>query len=117
MILLVFCQHFLNFAYILSSRHLRVPYPESAYRACAAANKNLAISRTVMPIPVLLPPLSGTFGHRTGCLFGPNTIAMESSGVFGNPHQQLSGGSTNFGMLRNSRVQSGASPGVNDLFF
>ncbi|VDK87904.1 unnamed protein product [Onchocerca ochengi] len=103
-------------------RHLRVPYPESAYRACIAANKNLANYRNGSPLPSFMPPYPALPGPRPGSIFGPSVVPMENSVMYGNPqqqrqqqHQQLPGNGANFGMLRNSRIQGNASPGCPSL--
>ncbi|VDN93532.1 unnamed protein product [Brugia pahangi] len=103
-------------------RHLRVPYPESAYRACIAANKNLATYRNGAPLPSFMPPYPALSGPRSGSVFAPNVVAMENSVVYGNPQQQrqqqqqqLPGNGATFGMLRNNRVQGNASPGCPPL--
>ncbi|VDN33397.1 unnamed protein product [Gongylonema pulchrum] len=69
-------------------RHLRVPYPESAYRACAAANKNLANSRAGQPVPGFMPLHPGAPGPRPGPMFAPNAMQMENSRAFANQQQQ-----------------------------
>uniref|UniRef100_A0A915Q7S0 PHD-type domain-containing protein n=1 Tax=Setaria digitata TaxID=48799 RepID=A0A915Q7S0_9BILA len=102
-------------------RHLRVPYPESAYRACIAANKNLASYRNGAPLPPFMPPYPSLPGPRPGSLFGPNVVSIENSVMYGNPQQQrqqqqqLPGNGSNFGMLRNNRAQGNASPGCPPL--
>ncbi|CAG9530056.1 unnamed protein product [Cercopithifilaria johnstoni] len=99
-------------------RHLRVPYPDSAYRACIAANKNLASFRNGAPLPSFIPPYSAFLGPRSGSVFGPNVVPIENSVMYGNPQQQrqqqqqqLVGSGANFGILRNNRTQGNASPG------
>ncbi|VDM12090.1 unnamed protein product, partial [Wuchereria bancrofti] len=103
-------------------RHLRVPYPESAYRACIAANKNLATYRNGAPLPSFIPPYPTLSGPRSGSVFAPNVVAMENSVIYGNPQQQrqqqqqqLPGNGASFGMLRNNRAQGNVSPGCPQL--
>ncbi|EJD73654.1 hypothetical protein LOAG_18933, partial [Loa loa] len=102
-------------------RHLRVPYPESAYRACIAANKNLDSYRNGAPLPSFMPPYPALPAPRPGSVFAPNVIAMENSIMYGNPQQQrqqqqqLPGSGANFGVLRNNRAQGNASPGCPPL--
>ncbi|KAM3718681.1 Pygopus [Dirofilaria immitis] len=103
-------------------RHLRVPYPESAYRACIAANKNLANYRNGAPLPSFMPSYPALPGPRPGAVFGPGVVPMENSVIYANPQhqrqqqqQQLSGNSANFGMLRNNRCQGNVSPGCPSL--
>ncbi|KAL3995185.1 hypothetical protein ACH3XW_24770 [Acanthocheilonema viteae] len=103
-------------------RHLRVPYPESAYRACIAANKNLANYRNGAPLSSFIPPYPGLPGPRPGSVFGPNVVPIENSIIYGNPQQQqqqqqqqLPGNGANFGILRNNRTQGNTSPGCPPL--
>ncbi|VDK84619.1 unnamed protein product [Litomosoides sigmodontis] len=93
-------------------RHLRVPYPESAYRACIAANKNLANYRNGAPLPSFIPSYPALSGPRPTSIFGPNVTPTENSVMYGNPQQQqLPGNRAGFGILRNSRAPGNASPG------
>uniref|UniRef100_A0A0R3RYZ4 PHD-type domain-containing protein n=1 Tax=Elaeophora elaphi TaxID=1147741 RepID=A0A0R3RYZ4_9BILA len=100
-------------------RHLRVPYPESAYRACIAANKNLATYRNGPPLPSFIPPYPALPGPRPGSVFGPS-VPIENSAMYGNPQQQrqqqqLPGSVANFSIVRNNRTQGNASPGCPPL--
>lgn len=89
-----------------------MPYPESAYRACIAANKNLASYRNGTPVPSFIPPYSALSVPRPGSIFGANVTPIENSVMYGNPQQQqLPGNRASFGILRNNRAQGNASPG------
>ncbi|VDN04138.1 unnamed protein product [Thelazia callipaeda] len=101
-------------------RHLRVPYPESAYRACAAANKNLATYRNGAPLPPFMLPYPACPGPRPASLFAPSIVPIDNSLIYANSQQrqqqqQLPGNATNFGIFRNSKPQASSSPGCPSL--